>query len=146
MDFEMGEAACRLDEEPLVLIERFHGHVGPYVVMGYRSGRFARERLGVSAFRMRAQVCAGHRPPMSCFVDGVQLGSGCTMGKGNIEMLPDELVEARFISEDGRQLAVRVRREVLERLGGRMDETDLAKVSSEIAAMPLGELFEVSEG
>lgn len=28
----------------------------------------------------------GDRPPVSCFADGVQLGSGCTTGKGNLRV------------------------------------------------------------
>ena len=67
MYHELGEKARRLDEDPMVLIERFHGHVGPYVVLGYVSGRLAQERLDANAFRLTAEVYAGSRPPMSCF-------------------------------------------------------------------------------
>jgi len=141
----MGEAARRLDEEPLVLIERFHGHVGPYVVLGYRTGRLAIDRLGVNAFRMRAEVRAGARPPMSCYVDGVQLGSGCTLGKGNIATGDEETVDAWFTTEDGDRLHVRTRPEVLDRLGPRLAPEDLRRTSEEFISMSDDDLFIISE-
>jgi formylmethanofuran dehydrogenase subunit E len=147
VDHEMGEGARRLDEEPMVLIERFHGHVGPWVILGYRTGRMARERLGVTAFHIRAEVEAGSRPPMSCFVDGVQLGSGCTLGKGNIRMGPGETAEARFTTDDGRHLHVATRDEILDRLRGpKLDDEAIVRVSEEFIAMSDETLFSTSEG
>ena len=144
MYHELGEEARSLDEDPMVLIERFHGHVGPYVVLGYRTGRHAQERLGANAFKLTAEVSAGTRPPMSCFVDGVQLGSGCTLGKGNITLSGEETVEARFSSEDGRHLRMRARPETLERLAPRLEKEDLDRVSREFLEMPPEALFEIS--
>jgi formylmethanofuran dehydrogenase subunit E len=137
----MGDEAKRLDEDPMVLIERFHGHVGPYVVLGYRSGRLAQERLGANAFKLSAQVSAGSRPPMSCFVDGVQLGSGCTLGKRNITLHEEELVEARFTCEGGGCLRVRARPETLARLTPPLAKEDLIGVSAEFMAMAAEDLF-----
>ena len=145
MYHELGDEARRLDDDPLVLIERFHGHVGPYVVMGYRSGRLAQERLGANAFKLKAEVSAGTRPPMSCFADGVQLGSGCTLGKGNIRLNEEEQVEARFTCEDGRCLRMRARREALDRLVPRLEREDLARVSAECLSMPPEALLEITD-
>ncbi|NPV14986.1 hypothetical protein HPY86_08680 [candidate division WOR-3 bacterium] len=65
--------------------ERFHGHLGPWLVLGLRAGRCARKMLNGSPFDLRAVVECPAKPPVSCFIDGVQLGSGCTMGKSNIQ-------------------------------------------------------------
>ena len=145
MYHEMGEDAQRLDEDPMVLIERFHGHVGPYVVLGYLSGRLAQERLGANAFRLKAEVSAGSRPPMSCFVDGVQLGSGCTLGKGNLTLHEEELVEAYFTSEDGRCLRMRARPETLGKLRPRLEKADIQRVSREFLSAPPEELFNITD-
>ncbi len=145
MHHELGEAARRLDDEPLVLIERFHGHVGPYVVLGYRTGRLAIDRLGVNAFKLQVEVRAGTRPPKSCFVDGVQLGSGCTLGKGNIAAGDEVTMEARFTSDDGGHLHVRTRPEVLDRLGQRLDPGDMQRTSEEFISMSDDDLFIISE-
>ncbi len=145
MYHELGAEARRLDEDPMVLIERFHGHVGPYVVLGYVSGRLAQERLGANAFKLTAEVSAGSRPPMSCFVDGVQLGSGCTLGKRNLTLHEDELVEARFTCEDGRCLSVKARPETLARLTPPLESEDLERISAEFLTTPADELFYITD-
>jgi len=144
VNHELGEDAQRLDEDPMVLIERFHGHVGPYVVLGYLSGRLAQERLGANAFRLKAEVSAGSRPPMSCFVDGVQLGSGCTLGKGNLTLHEEELVEARFTAEDGSRLRIKARPETLGKLRPRLEKADIQRVSREFLSAPPEELFNIT--
>ena len=54
---------------------------------------------------MKAEVrCAGV-PPQSCLADGVQLGSGCTLGKRNIEIISSETVSCTF-EADGRRITV----------------------------------------
>jgi hypothetical protein len=62
----------------------FHGHLGPWLALGLRAGTHARRTFKVSPFELTAKVHCPERPPYSCFIDGVQFGSGCTMGKGNI--------------------------------------------------------------
>jgi len=70
------------------LLKAFHGHLGPYVVIGYRMGRLALEELGSEGhFGLSAEVHSPLEPPRSCLIDGVQIGSGCTLGKRNIEVV-----------------------------------------------------------
>ncbi len=83
----------------------FHGHLGPFIVLGYRIGKFARENFCSDPFRMKAEVhCAG-APPESCLADGVQLGSGCTLGKRNIEIVVSKEIRCEFFA-DGKRLVV----------------------------------------
>jgi formylmethanofuran dehydrogenase subunit E len=83
----------------------FHGHLGPYIVLGYRIGKYVRENFSDDPFRMKAEVhCAGV-PPESCLADGVQLGSGCTLGKRNIEIIPSKSISCIFESE-GRRIVL----------------------------------------
>jgi formylmethanofuran dehydrogenase subunit E len=63
---------------------RFHGHLGPWLVLGMKAGAYARKSLAASPFELRAKVFCPTGTPYTCFVDGVQFTSGCTMGKGNI--------------------------------------------------------------
>ena len=62
----------------------FHGHLGPWLVLGLKAGAYARRKLAASPFELRARVFCPAGTPYTCFVDGVQFSSGCTMGKGNI--------------------------------------------------------------
>ncbi|MDD3642677.1 MAG: nucleoside hydrolase [Candidatus Krumholzibacteria bacterium] len=71
--------------DPIAAMRSFHGHLGPYVVIGYRMGRIALETTGSAGhFGIGARVYSTLEPPRSCLIDGVQMGSGCTLGKRNI--------------------------------------------------------------
>jgi hypothetical protein len=78
-------------EDILARIEDFHGHLGPFVILGFRAGQAALRSLPAQGyFDLEARVWCGKTPPLSCFADGVQLGSGCTTGKGNLTVAADD--------------------------------------------------------
>lgn len=74
----------------------FHGHVGPYLVLGLKAGELANKVLGSDPFEMKAEVYCPPGPPKSCIVDGIQFSTGCTMGKGNIAMHASEGIRVVF--------------------------------------------------
>jgi len=86
----------------------FHGHLGPYIVLGYRMGRYARRLFCNDPFQMKAAVYCSGAPPQSCLADGVQIGSGCTLGKRNIEIIPDDEMKCEFTSGD-KELVIKPR-------------------------------------
>lgn len=66
----------------------FHGHLCPFMPLGYRMGLLALERLGVERERdhtlhVIAELGEGH--PQTCLMDGIQAASGATFGKTLIE-------------------------------------------------------------
>ncbi|WP_174590506.1 formylmethanofuran dehydrogenase subunit E family protein [Methanocella conradii] len=122
----------------------FHGHLGPYIVLGYRMGRYVRRYFCMDPFKMNAVVYCSCNPPQSCIADGVQIGSGCTLGKRNIELVKSNEVKCEFLS-DGKKLVLRPvpikfppkddhhYSELIEQLAVdmyRMDDTELFSVSS----------------
>lgn len=96
------------------LLKTFHGHLGPYVVIGYRMGKLALGELDSEGhFGLTAEVHSPLKTPRSCLIDGVQLGSGCTLGKGNIKV--EEAPEpawAVFTSDEGHRVTIRLRPEI----------------------------------
>ena len=60
----------------------FHGHECPGLATGYRAGELALEQLGVKAAFDEELVCISEND--ACGVDGVQVVTGCTVGKGNL--------------------------------------------------------------
>jgi formylmethanofuran dehydrogenase subunit E len=82
--------------EELKLLKKFHGHLGPYVVIGYRMGALAREKL---SGKLKAVSFTGNAPPLSCIVDGVQFSSTCTMGKGNITIVEAGDAKVQFFDD-----------------------------------------------
>lgn len=83
----------------------FHGHLGPYIVLGYRIGRYVRDTFCDDPFRMSVRVYCSGTPPQSCIIDGIQLGSGCTLGKRNIEIIESDELRCEFTA-DGRNVTV----------------------------------------
>ena len=148
---------------------RFHGHLGPWLVLGLKAGAYARKKLAASPFDLKARVSCPSGTPYTCFVDGVQFSSGCTMGKGNISHHRADGCRVEFTRTGDRngsrrrdevrcqKLDVRsqkcgpcsirltLRREVWDELHRRSGNgmAEAAKLGREIARRPFEELFKI---
>lgn len=95
----MKPIACNIcDFQPEYSIQelvKFHGHLGPYIVLGYRMGRYARAVFSGSR-EISAVVHCSDSPPESCLADGIQIGSGCTFGRRKIKLEKDERLGCIF--------------------------------------------------
>ena len=60
----------------------FHGHECPGLAIGVRASLVAMEMLGVGASKDEELVCVTEND--ACGVDGVQVLTGCSFGKGNL--------------------------------------------------------------
>ncbi|MBM3314141.1 hypothetical protein FJY70_06075 [candidate division WOR-3 bacterium] len=123
---------------------RFHGHLGPWLVLGLHAGCQARCRLSASPFGLRARVFCPNGTPYTCLIDGVQFSSGCTMGKGNIRHLPSARCRVRFTCRsNSRRLELALRPEIWEELHSTrcrsMEAAD--RLGREFARRRLSELF-----
>jgi len=102
------------EEELMHRARQFHGHLGAWLVLGLRAGEYGVKRLEAEKwFGLRVLVECQTRPPERCLVDGLQLSTGCTYGKGNIELQPlpeGAHYAARLIltRNDGRSLVLTV--------------------------------------
>lgn len=67
-----------------------HGHKCPAMPMGLRAGLTALEKLGVERAKdgqLIALIEIGQDHCATCYADGIQIATGCTFGKGNIQKL-----------------------------------------------------------
>jgi formylmethanofuran dehydrogenase subunit E len=67
-----------------------HGHKCPAMPLGLRAGLAAMDALGVQHApdgQLTALVEIDKNHCSTCFADGVQVATGCTFGKGNIQSL-----------------------------------------------------------
>jgi formylmethanofuran dehydrogenase subunit E len=67
-----------------------HGHKCPAMPMGLRAGLAALEKLDVELAtdgQLTALVEIDRDHCATCYADGVQMATGCTFGKGNIQKL-----------------------------------------------------------
>ncbi len=127
-----------------LLLKTFHGHLGPYVVLGYRMGKLALETAGSTGhFGISADVYSILTPPPSCLIDGVQLGSGCTLGKRNIAVHEtDGPAYAVFTTSDGARIRIALREGVPDLVGRLIEEKGVEAAGQELLGMKIEELFE----
>jgi len=118
---------------------RFHGHRGPFLILGLRAGLLGITYLGKDYFKLRAIVKTAPNPPRSCFIDGIQFSSGCTSGKGNIEAQASEDVSVEFI-RDKQRISIAIRNSILTTLD-KVDSTHLEDANTEIMQKSDEELF-----
>ena len=142
-----GTAAENQEIDARELLRTFHGHLGPYVVLGYRMGREALRTLGSGGhFGLSAQVHSPLQPPRSCLIDGVQLGSGCTLGKGNIEVVEiDGAARALFTTGDGEQVTVSLKPDVPDLVRRLVEEKGVEAAGEELLDMDAGGLFDIAQ-
>ena len=85
-----------------VLTNEMHGHLGIYATIGVKMGIRAREYFNIGVDDIRVVTRAGNRPPVSCMNDGLQVGTGASLGHGLIvvDTCAPPRPEARFTFKD----------------------------------------------
>jgi len=122
---------------------RFHGHLGPWLVIGYRAGAIARDRLGPKDFHdLHCTVRVPNKVPYSCSIDGVQASASCTLGKGNITVEDSDDFEFLFVNIATKEsLRLRLRRDLLAKLSS---FRSIEEASKYVVGLGDWEIFELS--
>jgi formylmethanofuran dehydrogenase subunit E len=107
--------ADKLYEAGLLL----HGHKCPAMPMGLRAGMAAIEALGVERAadgQLTALVEIDRDHCATCYADGIQMATGCTFGKGNIQKLGYGKFAVTLIeNKTGRSVRVLTRNETIQK-------------------------------
>jgi formylmethanofuran dehydrogenase subunit E/predicted RNA-binding protein len=132
------------------LMERateFHGHLGPFLVFGVRAGVLAAQRLGFEGhFDVRVRAFTGTETPVSCVIDGLQVSTGATLGKGNVQVHPIRNGRPGMVFESGdRSLEVTLTDEALALTRGMDGDEAAERAARRALRMTDEELFEVEE-
>jgi formylmethanofuran dehydrogenase subunit E len=116
----------------------FHGHLGPVLVIGIKMGIIALKELNSGGYSdMSVVVETGTTPPVSCLIDGIQISSGCTLGKGNIKVIANEKPKAVFTRGE-KSLEIELKPEILKRI---LESGAVEESAGRIARMGDEELF-----
>jgi formylmethanofuran dehydrogenase subunit E len=114
----------RLDSDPdwLAYAAQFHGHLGPWATAGTRLGMAGLREIGAEGHFDVEVICEGPflRPPKSCFLDGLQVATGATLGKRNLycgRTPTDEIVVRLRNTRTGALAEVRPTPKLVEMLG-----------------------------
>jgi formylmethanofuran dehydrogenase subunit E len=94
-----------MNKNDLKTIKAFHGHIGPYVVLGFRAGKLARRLLKKIN---GAKIFTNIRPPDSCFIDGIQLSTGCTIGRGRLKLIKRPSFEKAVFFNKNKKLIFKI--------------------------------------
>ena len=125
----MQDPAWSRDFEEVI---RFHGHVCGGLAIGYRAAQAAIAELGVERAEDEELVAIVEND--SCAVDAIQVLTGCTMGKGNLQLRDyGKMVMTLFRRDEHR--GVRVSRKAGTR----------GLTPEELLDMSAEDLFELSE-
>ena len=123
---------------------RFHGHLGPFLILGLKAGLFANDVLGKDYFRTRTIVETESNPPCSCFVDGIQFVTGCTMGKRNVELRNGCSLSALFVKDDKR-LKLSLKSSILQSLRKPSSKKSSENIAMDLSKRHVQELFDIEE-
>ena len=98
--------------------KEFHGHVGPYLILGVLMGEWGLKKLKVKKyFSLKVKVRGVARKPKSCLVDGLQLSTGATYGKGNIQKLNGRNISVVFYNLlNKRRIKISLKNNLVKRL------------------------------
>ena len=119
----------------------FHGHLGPFLVVGIRMGIVALKELNSGGYsEMDVLVETGTTPPISCLIDGIQVSTGCTLGKGNIRAITNEKPEPKAVfTSGGKTLEIEVNPGIMEEI---LKSGAIEEFAGKIATMTDEELFD----
>jgi len=125
------------------MIERgvkLHGHAGPYLNLGIKMGLLALNMLDVSGyFDLSAEVKLEYRTPVCCLVDGLQISTGCTMGKGNIKVKNNPGIISAFFEAGNKALLVTLKPEITKLINFKKENCE--DLGQKVLNMSHAELF-----
>jgi len=142
----MGENLGQPPNDWWQAIRDYHGHVGPWNVLGYRIGRRALEEFGARWGDHSLDITC-HTPlrtPYTCIADGLVIGTGNTIGRLDIRLAEaadraDIRVTVRRAA-DGKTLVFLPHETFLARIEAVQPET-LDALARECADLPDERLF-----
>ena len=144
----------KISSEVTSLIKKaadFHGHLGPFLVIGVRMGSLAKKILNVNAgennkFRVTARLPL--LTPFSCIIDGIQATTQCTVGNQKLRI---ENSQAKIIVYFEQQnldkgLRIHVNPKIIKELKKRYSEgASNEELAREIASIPESQLFVIEK-
>jgi formylmethanofuran dehydrogenase subunit E len=125
----------------------FHGHGGPFMIIGLRMGLVALDLLDSKGwFGIRCRAYLRWAPPYSCTIDGIQSSTGCTMGKHNLDVEEVEGISAEFCAGEKR-VRITIRQDTLSFVRDSFDAGDEAveECMERLREAAVEELFQVEQ-
>lgn len=113
---------------------KFHGHLGPYLVLGILAGEYAASELKCKRyFGLEVKVWGANKKPKSCLIDGLQLSTGATYGKGNIRKIEGEKIRVLFRNlKNDKKIKLSLKDSLVKKLDSLTGHKDCEKFAREL--------------
>lgn len=127
----------------------FHGHLGPFLVIGVRMGLIGLRELKTKRGdkRLRVTAMVKQAVPFSCVIDGIQVTTSCTIGNGKLKLEDSSDIRTRFELVDGRKITIIINsntfNKLKERLLSNLPTHEVIELANLVATMPEEELFQI---
>ncbi len=140
----------KTDKDLVALMEKaanFHGHLGPYLVIGVRIGQIAKRILNTNPRKISTLQATAKVPlltPFSCVLDGIQVTTHCTIGnqKLRIEKSQEGITVYFELQNSDKALKVSVNPKIIGMLTNKISEgVSNKELAWEIVHMPESQLF-----
>lgn len=126
--------------------EEFHGHLGPWLILGVRAGEFALKKLKCKKFfGIEVKVRGANEKPRSCLIDGLQLSTGATYGKGNIQKIGGAQIRAEFCNPaNQKRITLSLKKGIVQRLRETRSHKDAEILAKKLYNATYNKLFKMT--
>ncbi|MGQ9460452.1 MAG: FmdE family protein [Candidatus Bathyarchaeaceae archaeon] len=144
-----------MDTELMSLLNKaadFHGHLGPFLVLGVRMGLIGVRELEAKENdkELRVTVMSKYSVPFSCVIDGIQVTTKCTVGNKKLRVKNSSGITAKFELQNRQYVSVAVNSVAFNKLRNDLPENssneELQELAKLVVSMPEEELFIVERG
>ncbi len=129
----------------------FHGHLGPFLVIGVRIGLIGLKEISKhNGEQLTIDLSLPLRVPFSCIIDGLQVTTHCTVGNQKLSVRDSDSIKARFTGENnGIEVMIALNKSTFEELkfqllGEPIPEEEVRRLAWMIAEISEDKLFEIS--
>ena len=128
---------------------KFHGHLGPFLVIGVRMGESALKQfnlIGNERLDLRANVKVPLQTPFSCLLDGIQIATTCTIGNQRLTIQNAQNIQATFTTQkQAKTIKITIKETLNQQLKQKQTQNKLTEeYAKEIADMPENRLFNIT--
>ncbi len=130
----------------------WHGHFGPFLVLGVKMGIIGMRELEVIKGNPKLRVTVMTKPsvPFSCVIDGVQAATQCTLGNRRLRLRNStKSVSAKFQILEGNTVTVTLnpakQEELKELLSKHVRSEEIEKIAHNVVSMSEKELFNLKK-
>jgi formylmethanofuran dehydrogenase subunit E len=125
---------------------KFHGHLGPYLILGILAGEYGLKKIKAKKyFGLEVKVWGADKKPKSCLIDGLQLSTGATYGKGNIHKFSASMIRIGFYNRyDNKKIILKLKKGLIDKLAQVKTHKDARILAMQLRKVEHPQLFDLT--